>query len=933
MKKFLLFILPFLFISLNGTAQCTITGTSPNSGSYTCASFSGCTVIYVGDGINPTNLVMSANFDLTCMGAIQFIIRNNANIDFSNNNYNLNLAANSSITIEPGGNLSTSPSCSASDLIYIGAIKVASCNGSSAENSFPELVSEGGYNTVSVSSTVICGSSGTSTITATMNPAPSAATIYKWYTVATGGTAFLTSNANSSPYTATYTTGTLSANTTYYIEATTGSIVTPRRAVQVILVPTTAPTVSLTQPTCSVSTGTITITSPIGTGYTYSTNGSTYTNTTGIFTTVAAGTYNVTARYLGCTTSATSATLNAQSTPVKPTTGSLVQPTCAVPNASFTITNYNASYTYAASPSTGVSFSGSTVTAPSGATYTITATLGSCTSTASNNIVVNALVTNTWNSGVWSLGSNPTNTQRIIFNQSYTSSSDLNGCSCQVNSGAAVTISTGNSLNITNAVTVISGGSLTFEDTASLVQTNNASSNSGNITYKRKTTPLKQYDYTYWSSPVASATLSQLATNSLFYSFNPSINNWVYQTGSYGMTPGVGYIGRAPGNLTYAPTQIVETSFVGVPNNGTINTSIIKSAAGGYNLIGNPYPSAIDVDVFITANTASTNGTVYFWTHNTAITNFVYTINDYAKYNLTGAVRTSTSAPTGGALPTGKIGAGQGFFIEAKTSLGNGTYSATFNNAARVSGNNTLFFKNGEPSSTTNSISEGLERHRIWLSLSNSQGAYNQMLVGYVEGATNDFDSLFDGKTLPVNNPVAIYTEVGADDLSIQGKSLPFSENDIVPVNYSTTLNGELTISLDNFDGLFDDQEIYLLDKYSGIFHDLKANNVSFTSTAGTFNDRFELHYTTQSLGNTNPVAIDKDIKIIVNNQELTVLCASASITKVEVYDILGKLLFTQSNLNTHELKTQELNISSQMILVKVSTDNGQTYTKKTLIH
>ncbi|WP_333601438.1 T9SS sorting signal type C domain-containing protein, partial [Flavobacterium sp.] len=264
-------------------------------------------------------------------------------------------------------------------------------------------------------------------------------------------------------------------------------------------------------------------------------------------------------------------------------------------------------------------------------------------------------------------------------------------------------------------------------------------------------------------------------------------------------------------------------------------------------------------------------------------------------------------------------------------SLGNGSYSATFRDAMRVSSNNSQFFKNNTSTNST-SVSEGLERHRVWLSLSSAQGSYNQMLVGYVQGATNDFDSLYDGKTLPAGNPVSIYTTVGTDNLSIQGRTLPFDARDVVPVGYTTTINGELTITLDNYDGLFDEQDVYLLDKFTGIYHDLKAGNFTFTTTSGTFNNRFELHYTTTALGIDTPTVVDKDIKVITNNRELTVLCAAASITKVEVFDILGKLLFTQNNLNTHELQTTTLNIAPQMILVKVTTDNGQTITKKTLI-
>ena len=398
------------------------------------------------------------------------------------------------------------------------------------------------------------------------------------------------------------------------------------------------------------------------------------------------------------------------------------------------------------------------------------------------------------------------------------------------------------------------------------------------------------------------------------------------------MAPGSGYIGRAPSGLTYAPTQIVETSFVGAPNNGVINTSIIKSASA-YNLIGNPYPSALDADSFIAANSSVINGTIYLWTHSTAMTNNVYTVNDYAKYNYTGGLGTSPPDMTGGITLAGKITAGQGFFVEAKTSLADGTYSAIFNNGMRVAGNNTQFFKNGESENTTTSISEGLERHRVWLSLRSPQGAYNQMLVGYVQGATNDFDSLFDGKTLAVGNTVSIYTKIGADNLSIQAKSLPFSETDTIPFAYSTTLNGELTIYLDNFDGDFTTQNLYLLDKTANILHNIKEAPYTFVTTNGNFEERFELRFTNQTLGTTIPTVTDNDIKISTANHQLEIISPAMAIKKVAVYDILGKLLFTQNDLHTNLFQTSSLHLAPQIVLVKVTLDNGQSFTKKILIN
>ena len=101
-----------------------------------------------------------------------------------------------------------------------------------------------------------------------------------------------------------------------------------------------APTATVTaQPTCAVATGTITVTAPLGAGLTYSIDGVTYTNTTGVFTGVAPGNYNVTVRNAGgCTSAATALTVNAQpATPAAPT-ATVTQPNCAVATGTITVT-------------------------------------------------------------------------------------------------------------------------------------------------------------------------------------------------------------------------------------------------------------------------------------------------------------------------------------------------------------------------------------------------------------------------------------------------------------------------------------------------------------------------------------------------------------------------------------------------------------------
>jgi len=930
MKKILLLLFVILSFSSQSSAQCTLTGSpNVNSSTITCSTFSGCTTIYIGDGTNPTNLVMNANLNFSCYGAIQLVIRNNTNIDFSNGNYDLTLAAGSSIVVESGGNISAGSNCSASDLIKIGSIKVASCNGGGgAVTDFPTLVSEGGYNVVIASATAICGS-GTSTITAAQNPAATSSTTFKFYTVASGGSPVYTQTVTSSPYTVTYTTGTLSANTTYYVEAVTNSngATTPRKAVLVVVnsLPAT-PSVTPTQPTCSVSTGTITVNSPTGSGMTYSINGSTYTNTTGVFTGVASGTYNVTAKSsAGCISAAASVTINAQpTTPAQPTIGSLAQPTCTIATGTFSITNYNAAYTYSASPSTGVSFSGSSVTAPAG-TYAIYATLGSCTSVASSNVVISSQPTNTWNGSVWSNGT-PTSAQKLVFSGNYSSTGNIAGCSCQVTSGAVV-FNAGHTLSIVNDVKV-TGGSLTFNNNASLVQTDDSAINSGNITYIRTTRSVTRWAYVYWGSPVEGNVFGQIPSQfDLGYRWQSGTINGLWQSLS-GTTLGEGFITRvrniAPFN---AGTGTIDFSFVGKPNNGVINVNVdsydsSSMVAGNTVLLANPYPSAIDATKFLQhSNNTELGGTLFFWT---AVTYYsgsgAYNIQDYGSWNLTGGTAPTTNPSL---VPNGKIAAGQGFFSQI---FADGSIS--FNNSMREVANNTQFFKSAAVTETSD---EEIERNRIWINLS-GESTLRQTLLGYVTGASNGFDRLYDGDSF-TSNEIDVYSVLDNRKLVIQGRALPFTDTDIVPIGYRVTTAGNYSLGIANMDGIFAaDQNVYLLDKVTGLYHDLKVGNYTFNTTNGAFNDRFEIRYTTQALGIDTPAISDNDIKVVSNSHGLSVYCASTAITKVQVFDILGKLLFDQNELNTNALEAVRLQSAPQMLLVKVTLDNGQTYTKKTLI-
>lgn len=132
------------------------------------------------------------------------------------------------------------------------------------------------------------------------------------------------------------------------------------------------------------------------------------------------------------------------------------------------------------------------------------ATNGVCKNANSPSVSV-AVRTTTFDGSAWSNG-NPAANATIAFNLSgnYTLNSDISACSCTIISGN-ITVPSGKSMNLIDKLTV-SGGSITFENNANLIQTNSGV-NSGVITVKRNLAPQVRLDHTLWSSPVENVNL------------------------------------------------------------------------------------------------------------------------------------------------------------------------------------------------------------------------------------------------------------------------------------------------------------------------------------------------------------------------------------------------------------------------------------------
>ena len=571
---------------------------------------------------------------------------------------------------------------------------------------------------------------------------------------------------------------------------------------------------------------------------------------------------------------------------------------------------------------------------------------GSCAEANSSPAVVTIDNTTSTNGGVsWSNGS-PSGTKSVIFDGSTaTIGADFSACSLRLTNNAVVMVSGGFDVTLNGKLTVDSGSTFTLNNNANLIQ-NTTLANSGNIVVKRNSSALKRLDYTLWSSPVTGQGLYAFSkftlpnrffvydtandnyNNSMVgFSFNPLNFNYpsplvspngVNGTDDAGVTfaNGKSYLIRVPYNHPTTPT-VYPGVFTGVANNGNISATV-STALNGYNAVGNPYPSRLNVHDFIDGNTNIT-GPLYFWRK----TNTTAASTSYATLTKTAYVANgSAGGDTGtGFFPTGSgqeanwvLNIGQGFIVKATSGS-----TISFTNSMRRSLNADQFFRNSQTTTSTNS---GL----YWLNLTDNTGVYSQMALGYSAEGTLGFDRGIDGEN--INKEFYLTSLIGAAEYSIQGRP-DFDSSDTVPLSYKALTSGNYSISIYNTDGLFTDvsQPIYVKDNLTATEHNLRTGAYTFTSNAGTFNNRFEIIYQSQ-LGVGTPTFSANNVIIYNQNNEFVVNAGNTIISSIKVFDIRGRLLEEKNGINATQSKIGS-GIANQVLLVQIKSVDGITVTKK----
>uniref|UniRef100_UPI0025C0B9CD T9SS type A sorting domain-containing protein n=1 Tax=Lacinutrix sp. TaxID=1937692 RepID=UPI0025C0B9CD len=598
----------------------------------------------------------------------------------------------------------------------------------------------------------------------------------------------------------------------------------------------------------------------------------------------------------------------------------------------------------------------------------------------------------TWDGASWDNVTGPLSNDAASLAGNYNTltNGSFSSCSLTINSGFSLTIAENNYVEVfTN---VINNGQILIQDKGSFVQVDNAAiyddtgssffatDNTAQVT--RSTAVINNwYEYTYWSSPVSNENVEDVlftanpdrrftfsAANFADLTFETNNNNATtayvlgdilddiddngddWQLASGLMLQGVGYAATmSPTSISFFGGPNFDHIFEGTLNNGDIDVAVVRNDASNsssivpdnnWNFIGNPYPSAIDVDLFFATNmwsvsnpNATLDGSIYLWSQNSPPSN---TNNGNQVLNFSGdyAVINGMGETAGGDMvtPTREISSAQGFFVnfvdtdDRVSSMGN----VTFNNAMRVRDNNSKFFK------TSQSPTSATEKFR--LNLTSDNGVFSQLLVGYNATATNGFDgAYFDAaKNSGSNTPVVFGSSINNNSYvyAIQGKSInSLNENEVMPLAFSTLINVPTiyNISLASIEGYFlTNNTVYLEDSLMNTVHDLSNSDYTFTSAEGEFNDRFKIVFNTSTLSTDSFTTNSNNLSIIElqNDNVKFVYNGDLTIKRVEILDLLGRKIYNfrgSENTQTYNLS----NLSNAIYIAQIELSNGQVISKK----
>jgi len=517
-----------------------------------------------------------------------------------------------------------------------------------------------------------------------------------------------------------------------------------------------------------------------------------------------------------------------------------------------------------------------------------------------------------WDNGL------PTQTDIAVIDGDYVT--DLEGnldvCSCEITENTSVIVSDNTFLRTRSDINI--QGHLIVENEGNIIQLDDLSQsiNEGLVEVHKTTPLLEPRDFILLSSPMNGESRSGVYgdANRVF-----EINSELFDPDLETLgTNGITFLDRdgdyfsPAANLNAAasylvfPQAVTATNSIsynhnytqGTLNNGIINASLVYNGPGAqnnFNLMGNPYPSAIDTGQLILTNDAINE--VYFWEHITqpnenlpGFNTSNFDMNDVSIRNLTGGI----ASANGGTAPGPYMASGQGFGVLAQQdAIGS---DLTFNNAMRVTGNN-----------TTLRSAEDLERLTLKLE-SNSYSLKSTMLIGFVSEATPLFDPGFDSKRLDTTIGLFSILDTG-EQLVIQGREA-FDPGIEISMGIISDIQEteSYTISIERIEGVgLIGNDIFLIDNFLNTTVNLKEEKYTFSTTGKIQGNRFTLTFQNvrkyfdsddefgkNMIVNLYPNPVREKLKIDVENSSLQ----SATIFNLKGHSIYSENFKDKTNLS-----------------------------------
>ncbi len=487
---------------------------------------------------------------------------------------------------------------------------------------------------------------------------------------------------------------------------------------------------------------------------------------------------------------------------------------------------------------------------------------------------------------------------------------------------ANVSVSTGvhlkdGILNTQNGVLRLLSGSSTSNSYIDDFTTGFGGQILGDITADRFV-PVQGYNQHFISAPVSGAALSQVSASGPDGVFvNPSTNcdetvsgygspygsvfvyddshmgqngcklgNWMIKSAG-NMANAKGYSVYYRGDKTLSLTGTANTGDLsiggmnnkGVPAVPTAQTPFAPIESG-WNLVGNPYPSTIDLTTL--RNVEGFSNQVAIWV---------------------------STGPFSGTFQTQRIGINphiyvapfQAFFV-LRTAAGTGSFPFYQNERTRQT--NTSFYKNDAINSLVMEV--------------DYKGQLDITTVEFNPAATNGYDNLFDASkpSGKLDRPM-LFTHAVNQGYSIN--ALPSLTDDVtVPMGLRPGVVGTMTLTPQGINSFDPTTYILLEDKKTNKWQDLRSAAYTFTTDTSDNQDRFVLHFNPAAELSATDAACDEDGSI-------SIMQAGSATWNYVISDASG------ATISTGVLNKQNpinVNAVAGIYTVVLSDKNGYTVTK-----